>query len=222
MHWQKAWNDFTLLRVSAWRTSASRRLAFTLALRTASWPATWCTLLLPCWRALRKMRATVTTSSKLWTLCPGVYQKLNVHWFFSNDDFWFKAIKCLFLIRLQKIFIMFTFCWLLFLCRSNLDRLHSGIDLAKKKLMAVQQTVASCICTNLILSQGPFLYCYLMEVQVTVWPAHVCGCFLTVYPAQLNISLPFMCREHLTWSSFLSPCPWLCSASTFWRLSYIL
>lgn len=51
-------------------------------------------------------------------------------------------------------------------CRSNLDRLHSGIDLAKKKLIAIQQTVASCICTNLILSQGPFLYCYLMEVRV--------------------------------------------------------
>ncbi|XP_068559651.1 cell division control protein 45 homolog [Cebidichthys violaceus] len=49
------------------------------------------------------------------------------------------------------------------LSRSNLDRLHSGIELAKKKLMAVQQTVASCICTNLIVSQGPFLYCYLME-----------------------------------------------------------
>ncbi|XP_051279465.1 cell division control protein 45 homolog [Dicentrarchus labrax] len=49
------------------------------------------------------------------------------------------------------------------LSRSNLDRLHSGIDQAKKKLIAVQQTVASCICTNLILSQGPFLYCYLME-----------------------------------------------------------
>ncbi|KAK5870988.1 hypothetical protein PBY51_003891 [Eleginops maclovinus] len=49
------------------------------------------------------------------------------------------------------------------LTRSNLDRLHSGIDLAKKKLMAIQQTVASCICTNMILSQGPFLYCYLME-----------------------------------------------------------
>ncbi|XP_068166660.1 cell division control protein 45 homolog [Antennarius striatus] len=49
------------------------------------------------------------------------------------------------------------------LSRSNLKRLHSGIDLAKKKLLAVQQTVASCICTNLILSQGPFLYCYLME-----------------------------------------------------------
>lgn len=49
------------------------------------------------------------------------------------------------------------------LSRSNLDRLHSGIDLAKRKLMAIQQTVASCICTNLILSQGPFLYCYLME-----------------------------------------------------------
>ncbi|XP_072243704.1 cell division control protein 45 homolog [Leuresthes tenuis] len=49
------------------------------------------------------------------------------------------------------------------LSRSNLDRLHAGIDLAKKKLIAIQQTVASCICTNLILSQGPFLYCYLME-----------------------------------------------------------
>lgn len=49
------------------------------------------------------------------------------------------------------------------LSRSNVERLHSGIDQAKKKLMAIQQTVASCICTNLILSQGPFLYCYLME-----------------------------------------------------------
>lgn len=34
--------------------------------------------------------------------------------------------------------------------------------------MAVQQTVASCISTNLILSQGPFLYCYLMEVPECV------------------------------------------------------
>ncbi|KAG7263932.1 hypothetical protein CRUP_029272 [Coryphaenoides rupestris] len=49
------------------------------------------------------------------------------------------------------------------LSRSNLERLHLGIDLAKKKLIAIQQMVASCICTNLILSQGPFLYCYLME-----------------------------------------------------------
>uniref|UniRef100_A0A6Q2ZGC1 CDC45 cell division cycle 45 homolog (S. cerevisiae) n=1 Tax=Esox lucius TaxID=8010 RepID=A0A6Q2ZGC1_ESOLU len=49
------------------------------------------------------------------------------------------------------------------LSRSNLERLHGGIALAKKKLMAIQQTVASCICTNLILSQGPFLYCYLLE-----------------------------------------------------------
>ncbi|XP_061529399.1 cell division control protein 45 homolog [Phycodurus eques] len=49
------------------------------------------------------------------------------------------------------------------LSRSNLECLHSGMDLAKKKLIAIQQTVASCICTNLILSQGPFLYCYLME-----------------------------------------------------------
>ncbi|XP_067084141.1 cell division control protein 45 homolog [Osmerus mordax] len=49
------------------------------------------------------------------------------------------------------------------LSRSNLEGLHLGIEQAKRKLMAVQQTVASCICTNLILSQGPFLYCYLME-----------------------------------------------------------
>uniref|UniRef100_A0A3B3QVL9 CDC45 cell division cycle 45 homolog (S. cerevisiae) n=1 Tax=Paramormyrops kingsleyae TaxID=1676925 RepID=A0A3B3QVL9_9TELE len=47
--------------------------------------------------------------------------------------------------------------------RSKLDQLHCGIELAKKKLIAIQQTVASCICTNLILSQGPFLYCCLME-----------------------------------------------------------
>ncbi|XP_047236455.1 cell division control protein 45 homolog [Girardinichthys multiradiatus] len=49
------------------------------------------------------------------------------------------------------------------LSRNNLDCLKAGINLAKKKLIAIQQTVASCICTNLILSQGPFLYCYLME-----------------------------------------------------------
>uniref|UniRef100_A0A8C2KX13 CDC45 cell division cycle 45 homolog (S. cerevisiae) n=1 Tax=Cyprinus carpio TaxID=7962 RepID=A0A8C2KX13_CYPCA len=49
------------------------------------------------------------------------------------------------------------------LSRSNLERLHLGIDLAKRKLKAIQQTVASCICTNLILSQGPFLYCHLLE-----------------------------------------------------------
>ncbi|XP_029572625.1 cell division control protein 45 homolog isoform X2 [Salmo trutta] len=50
---------------------------------------------------------------------------------------------------------------------SNLECLHGGIDLAKKKLKAIQQTVASCICTNLVLSQGPFLYCYLLEVRVS-------------------------------------------------------
>uniref|UniRef100_A0A4W4FBD7 CDC45 cell division cycle 45 homolog (S. cerevisiae) n=1 Tax=Electrophorus electricus TaxID=8005 RepID=A0A4W4FBD7_ELEEL len=49
------------------------------------------------------------------------------------------------------------------LSRSNIERLHVGIDLAKKKLKAIQQTVASCICTNLLLSQGPFLYCHLLE-----------------------------------------------------------
>nr|XP_020661108.1 cell division control protein 45 homolog [Pogona vitticeps] len=49
------------------------------------------------------------------------------------------------------------------LSRSNLDKLHQGLELAKKQLCAIQQTVASCICTNLIINQGPFLYCYLME-----------------------------------------------------------
>lgn len=70
------------------------------------------------------------------------------------------------------------------LCRSNLERLHSGIDLAKKKLLAIQQTVASCICTNLILSQGPFLYCYLMEVEESECvPACLCSA------AQINLLL---------------------------------
>uniref|UniRef100_A0A7N8XWV3 CDC45 cell division cycle 45 homolog (S. cerevisiae) n=1 Tax=Mastacembelus armatus TaxID=205130 RepID=A0A7N8XWV3_9TELE len=51
------------------------------------------------------------------------------------------------------------------LSRETLKHLWSSLqnELAKKKLIAIQQTVASCICTNLILSQGPFLYCYLME-----------------------------------------------------------
>ncbi|KAJ7424467.1 Cell division control protein 45 like protein [Pitangus sulphuratus] len=49
------------------------------------------------------------------------------------------------------------------LSRGNLDKLHQGLDLAKKQLRAIQQTVASCICTNLVISQGPFLYCCLME-----------------------------------------------------------
>lgn len=55
-----------------WMTSVSRHLAFTSALRTASWPVTWCMLLPPCWRAPRKMRATVTTSSRPWTPSPGM------------------------------------------------------------------------------------------------------------------------------------------------------
>ncbi|NXS42157.1 CDC45 protein, partial [Balaeniceps rex] len=50
------------------------------------------------------------------------------------------------------------------LSRGNLDKLHQGLDLAKKQLRAIQQTVASCICTNLVISQGPFLYCSLMEL----------------------------------------------------------
>ncbi|XP_068956922.1 cell division control protein 45 homolog isoform X2 [Petaurus breviceps papuanus] len=49
------------------------------------------------------------------------------------------------------------------LSRSNLAQLYQGLELAKKQLRAIHQTVASCICTNLVISQGPFLYCYLME-----------------------------------------------------------
>lgn len=49
--------------------------------------------------------------------------------------------------------------------RSNLDKLYHGLELAKQQLRATQQTIASCLCTNLIISQGPFLYCSLMEVS---------------------------------------------------------
>nr|XP_044988429.1 cell division control protein 45 homolog [Jaculus jaculus] len=49
------------------------------------------------------------------------------------------------------------------LSRSNLDKLYLGLELAKKQLQAIQQTIASCLCTNLVISQGPFLYCSLME-----------------------------------------------------------
>ncbi|XP_037679527.1 cell division control protein 45 homolog isoform X3 [Choloepus didactylus] len=49
------------------------------------------------------------------------------------------------------------------LSRSNLDTLYHGLELAKKQLRATQQIIASCLCTNLVISQGPFLYCALME-----------------------------------------------------------
>ncbi|CAK6440276.1 unnamed protein product [Pipistrellus nathusii] len=49
------------------------------------------------------------------------------------------------------------------LSRGNLDKLYHGLELAKKQLLATQQTIASCLCTNLVISQGPFLYCSLME-----------------------------------------------------------
>ncbi|XP_053443482.1 cell division control protein 45 homolog [Nycticebus coucang] len=49
------------------------------------------------------------------------------------------------------------------LSRSNLDKLYLGLELAKKQLQATQQTIASCLCTNLVISQGPFLYCCLTE-----------------------------------------------------------
>ncbi|XP_058137804.1 cell division control protein 45 homolog [Dasypus novemcinctus] len=49
------------------------------------------------------------------------------------------------------------------LSRGNLDKLYHGLELAKKQLRATQQTIASCLCTNLVISQGPFLYCSLTE-----------------------------------------------------------
>ncbi|EHB18375.1 CDC45-related protein [Heterocephalus glaber] len=49
------------------------------------------------------------------------------------------------------------------LSRNNLDKLYLGLELAKKQLQATQQIIASCLCTNLVISQGPFLYCSLME-----------------------------------------------------------
>ncbi|XP_063820838.1 cell division control protein 45 homolog isoform X2 [Pseudophryne corroboree] len=69
------------------------------------------------------------------------------------------------------------------LSRSNLAKLHLGLDLAKKLLRAIQQIVASCICTNLILSQGPFLYCYLMEgtPDVKMFSKPVSLCLLCKY-----------------------------------------
>ncbi|XP_066465853.1 cell division control protein 45 homolog [Tiliqua scincoides] len=69
------------------------------------------------------------------------------------------------------------------LSRSNLDKLHQGLELAKKQLCAIQQTVASCICTNLVISQGPFLYCYLMEgsPDVKLFSKPISLCLLTKY-----------------------------------------
>ncbi|EMP40276.1 Cell division control protein 45 like protein, partial [Chelonia mydas] len=69
------------------------------------------------------------------------------------------------------------------LSRSNLDKLHQGLELAKKQLRAIQQTVASCICTNLVISQGPFLYCYLMEgtPDVKLFSKPVSLCLLSKY-----------------------------------------
>ena len=52
-----------------------------------------------------------------------------------------------------------------FRCRGNLDKLYRGLELAKQQLRATQQTIASCLCTNLVVSQGPFLYCSLTEVS---------------------------------------------------------
>lgn len=97
----------------------------------------------------------------------------------------------MFMIRFQKTFLSGLLSkpsWSLVLCRSNLERLYSGIELAKKKLMAIQQTVASCICTNLILSQGPFLYCYLTEVRLYDLQVHVAASQKYILPRSILIS----------------------------------
>ncbi|XP_070618951.1 cell division control protein 45 homolog isoform X2 [Erythrolamprus reginae] len=67
------------------------------------------------------------------------------------------------------------------LSRGNLDQLLQGLQLAKKQLCAIQQTVASCICTNLVINQGPFLYCYLMEgtPDVKLFSRPISLCLLT-------------------------------------------
>uniref|UniRef100_A0A670YGD1 Cell division cycle 45 n=1 Tax=Pseudonaja textilis TaxID=8673 RepID=A0A670YGD1_PSETE len=67
------------------------------------------------------------------------------------------------------------------LSRVNLDQLLQGLELAKKQLCAIQQTVASCICTNLVINQGPFLYCYLMEgtPDVRLFSRPISLCLLT-------------------------------------------
>uniref|UniRef100_A0A7M4DWB3 Cell division cycle 45 n=1 Tax=Crocodylus porosus TaxID=8502 RepID=A0A7M4DWB3_CROPO len=66
---------------------------------------------------------------------------------------------------------------------SNLEKLYHGLELAKKQLRAIQQTVASCICTNLVISQGPFLYCCLMEgtPDVKLFSRPVSLCLLSKY-----------------------------------------
>lgn len=72
--------------------------------------------------------------------------------------------------------------------RGNLDKLYHGLELAKKQLLATQQTIASCLCTNLVISQGPFLYCSLMEVrlpQIRMGTGHICWWSpLTVFSLQ--------------------------------------
>lgn len=83
--------------------------------------------------------------------------------------------------------------------RSNLDKLYHGLELAKKQLRATQQTIASCLCTNLVISQGPFLYCSLMEVRLLMdrWVlGHACQ------QAPLTISVSSLCRALQTLCCF--------------------
>ena len=110
------------------------------------------------------------------------------------------------------------------LWRSNLERLHLGIDLAKKKLIAIQQTVASCICTNLILSQGPFLYCYLMEVPPFLPARLPIRLFEWLFPPILICAIKLLIPSHASirelqmYDSSPNPWPWRCCASISWKL----
>lgn len=78
------------------------------------------------------------------------------------------------------------------LSRSNLDKLYHGLELAKQQLRATQQTIASCLCTNLIISQGPFLYCSLMEGTPDV--------MLFSKPASLSLLSRHLLKSFVCWT----------------------
>ncbi|XP_047615411.1 cell division control protein 45 homolog isoform X2 [Phacochoerus africanus] len=78
------------------------------------------------------------------------------------------------------------------LSRSNLDKLYHGLELAKQQLRATQQTIASCLCTNLVISQGPFLYCSLMEGTPDV--------MLFSKPASLSLLSRHLLKSFVCWT----------------------
>ncbi|XP_010619022.1 cell division control protein 45 homolog isoform X4 [Fukomys damarensis] len=81
------------------------------------------------------------------------------------------------------------------LSRSNLDKLYLGLELAKKHLQATRHIIASCLCTNLVISQGPFLYCSLTEAtpDVVLFSKPVS---LSLLSKQLLKSFVFAVRNH--------------------------